>query len=148
LGTPREIYERPATKFVANFIGTSNILFGTVSTVDSSFATVAYGPDDRVVIPTRGAAMRPGQAVEVSVRPEKIELAKTLTALAPTVSVLHGRVTEVVYLGTSTNYTVATAAGVEMVVFDQNASSAEDVALRGDAVYLYWNPQHSFAIGA
>jgi spermidine/putrescine transport system ATP-binding protein len=148
LGTPRAIYERPATKFVANFIGTSNILSGTVSTVDSNFAVIAYGPEDRVVIPVRGAAIRPGQTVEVSVRPEKIELAKALSALAPTVSVLRGRVTEVVYLGTSTNYTVTTAAGVEIVVFDQNASSAEDVAVRGDAVYLYWNPQHSFAIGA
>ncbi len=148
LGTPREIYERPATKFVANFIGTSNILSGTVSTVDDGFAAIVYGPEDRVVLPVRGNPLRPGQTVELSVRPEKIELATTLPSLAPTASVLRGRVTEVVYLGTSTNYTVATAAGVEIVVFDQNASSAEDVAVRGDAVYLSWNPQHSYAIGA
>src|SRR5262249_42401292 len=140
LGTPREIYERPATKFVANFIGTSNILSGTVSTVDSGFAVITYGPEDRVVIPVRGNAMQPGQLVERSVRPEKIEISTASPAIGPTGSVLRGRVSEVVYLGTSTNYTVATAAGVEMVVFDQNASSAEDVAVRGDAVYLSWNP--------
>ncbi len=56
--------------------------------------------------------------------------------------------TEVVYLGTSTNYNVATSPGTEVVVFDQNAASAEDVAVRGDTVYLSWNPQHSYAIGA
>jgi spermidine/putrescine transport system ATP-binding protein len=148
LGTPREIYERPATKFVANFIGTSNILSGPVSTVDDSFAVIAYGSGDRIVVPVRGHAVVAGQTLELSVRPEKIEISAAQPTLATTASVLRGRVTEVVYLGTSTNYTVATAAGAEMVVFDQNASSAEDVAKRGDAVYLSWNPQHSYPIGA
>ena len=61
---------------------------------------------------------------------------------------LRGVVTEVVYLGTSTNYNVQTSIGAGVVVFDQNAASAEDIAVRGDHVYLSWNPQHSYAIGA
>ena len=58
-----------------------------------------------------------------------------------------GVVSEVVYLGTSTNYIVSTSLGADIVVFDQNASSADDIAKRGDNVYLSWNPQHSYAIG-
>jgi len=58
-----------------------------------------------------------------------------------------GLVTEVVYHGTSTNYTVKTSAGPDLVVFDQNAFSAEDLAGPGDRVYLSWNPQHSYPIG-
>jgi spermidine/putrescine transport system ATP-binding protein len=54
----------------------------------------------------------------------------------------------VVYHGTSTNYTVSTAAGPEFVVFDQNATTADDLAERGDRVFLTWAPQHSYPIGA
>ena len=61
---------------------------------------------------------------------------------------MRGVVTEVVYLGTSTNYNVTTSTGAEVVVFDQNASNAEDIAVRGDTVFLSWNPQHSYPIGA
>jgi spermidine/putrescine transport system ATP-binding protein len=146
LGTPREIYERPATRFVAGFIGTSNLLDGRIESMPDGVAVLAYGADDRVLVPASGA-MRVGDDLEVSVRPEKIGLART----APTgtgVSVLTGVVTEVVYHGTSTNYTVRTSAGPDLVVFDQNAFSAEDLAGAGDRVYLTWSPQHSYPIGA
>jgi spermidine/putrescine transport system ATP-binding protein len=147
LGRPREIYERPATKFVANFIGTSNILSGRVSSVDNGRAVVAVGPDERIIARLPGNSVRPGDMLELSVRPEKIDISAAAPA-ATDVSVLRGRVSEVVYLGTSTNYTVATSMGAEVVVFDQNASSADDIAVRGDTVYLSWNPVHSYAIGA
>jgi len=62
-------------------------------------------------------------------------------------SVLRGTVNEVVYLGTATNYNVTTSTGAEVVVFTQNASSADDIAARGDGVWLSWEPQHSYAIG-
>src|SRR5215475_3459591 len=74
LGTPREIYERPATKFVANFIGTSNILSGTVSAVDNGHAIVSIGPDERIVARNPGKSVRPGDLLELSVRPEKIDI--------------------------------------------------------------------------
>jgi spermidine/putrescine transport system ATP-binding protein len=54
----------------------------------------------------------------------------------------------VVYLGTSTNYNVKTSTGADVVVFTQNASSADDIAVRGDSVWLSWDPQHSSPIGA
>ncbi len=146
LGPPREIYEHPATKFVAGFIGTSNVLSGTVSAVQSKQATLDLGGGERIVVALRGDGVKVGDPLEVTVRPEKIDL----TTEPPTDSsgsLLRGVVTEVVYLGTSTNYNIKTSTGVEVVVFDQNASSAEDIAVRGDRVYLSWNPEHSFAIG-
>jgi spermidine/putrescine transport system ATP-binding protein len=146
LGTPREIYEHPATKFVAGFIGTSNLLSGEVTSVDGAVATIAFGPEERIVVPLRSSGIKPGDQLELSVRPEKIDLGTVPPADAA--SVLRGVVTEVVYLGTSTNYNVRTSTGAEVVVFDQNASSAEDIAVRGDHVYLSWHAQHSYAIGA
>jgi spermidine/putrescine transport system ATP-binding protein len=147
LGSPREIYERPATKFVAGFIGTSNLLSGTVSTVDGDRAVITYGPGERIIVPLNSAGVRAGDEIELSVRPEKIDLTTVEPAGADR-CVVRGVVTEVVYLGTSTNYNVATSSGAQLVVFDQNAANAEDVATRGDSVFLTWYPQHSYRIGA
>jgi spermidine/putrescine transport system ATP-binding protein len=145
LGTPREIYERPATRFVAGFIGTSNLIDGTVDSVTGGVAVLSYGEGERVLVPVTGA-VKTGDALEVSVRPEKIDLASEPPTGTGT-SVLTAVVTEVVYHGTSTNYTVKTSAGADLVVFDQNAFSAEDLAAPGDRVYLSWSPQHSYPIG-
>jgi spermidine/putrescine transport system ATP-binding protein len=147
LGTPREIYERPSTRFVAGFIGTSNIVEGQCERAENGLALLSYSQQDRVVVPC-GSAVRAGDKIEVSVRPEKIDLHRGVPPVSATGgSVLSGTVNEVVYHGTSTNYTVTTAAGADFTVFDQNASNADDLADRGDRVYLTWAPQHSYLIG-
>jgi spermidine/putrescine transport system ATP-binding protein len=147
LGTPREIYERPATRFVAGFIGTSNIVEGHVERTEGGLALLSYTPEDRVVVPVP-QSVRAGDKLEVSIRPEKVDLYREVPPVQATGgSVLSGTVTEVVYHGTSTNYAVATAAGADFTVFDQNASNADDLASRGDRVYLTWAPQHSYVIG-
>jgi spermidine/putrescine transport system ATP-binding protein len=146
LGTPRDIYEYPATKFVAGFIGTSNLLAGAVSSVHNGSAVIDLGSGERIVVPLHTRTVAPGGTLELTVRPEKINLSTTAPGDAD-LSVLRGRITEVVYLGTSTNYNVTTSTGADIVVFTQNASSAEDIASRGEDVYLSWNPQHSYAIG-
>ncbi|AEV83360.1 spermidine/putrescine ABC transporter ATP-binding protein [Actinoplanes sp. SE50] len=145
LGTPREIYERPSTRFVAGFIGTSNIVDGQVARVEDGFAVLDLGSGERILAPVPGT-VQAGRKLEVSVRPEKIDLHRSAPQ-AVTGSLLSGTVTEVVYHGTSTNYTVATSAGSDFVVFDQNAHDAEDVASRGERVFLTWAPQHSYPIG-
>ena len=146
LGTPRQIYEYPATKFVAGFIGTSNLLTGTVAGIEGGRAIITSGPGERIVVPLQANGVRPGDVIELSVRPEKIDMSLSVPASSDR-CVVRGTVTEVVYLGTSTNYNVATSTGAEIVVFDQNASNAEDIAARGDSVFLSWNPQHSYPIG-
>jgi spermidine/putrescine transport system ATP-binding protein len=145
LGSPRAIYERPATRFVAGFIGTSNLIGGDVDSVADGLATLSYGAGERVVVPVSGS-VEAGDSLEVSVRPEKIDMHREAPP-ATGGSVLSGVVTEVVYQGTSTNYTVATTAGPDFVIFDQNAFSADDLAGRGDRVFLTWSPQHSYPIG-
>ena len=99
------------------------------------------------VVPIRdGVPVATGSTVELTVRPEKIALGAAVPTSA-TCSAIRGTVTEVVYLGTATNYNVTTSTGAEVVVFTQNASSSEDLAVRGDTVWLSWEPQHSYAIG-
>ncbi|MEU4405079.1 ABC transporter ATP-binding protein [Streptosporangium sp. NPDC023963] len=144
LGTPREIYERPATAFVAGFIGTSNLLSGTVDRFQSGFAVLKLGDDDHVL--AEGGSFRAGEPIAITVRPEKIRI----TTEEPTgdLSVVRGTVSEVVYLGLYTSYTVCLAHGAEVTVFQQNALDSASTAERGDAVWLSWLPHHSYAIGS
>ncbi|QKW34784.1 ABC transporter ATP-binding protein [Actinomadura sp. NAK00032] len=147
LGTPREIYEHPASRFVAGFIGTSNLLGGEVAETGPGTAVISYGADGRIEVPVRdGLAVAAGERLELTVRPEKIGIGPDRPADG--LCGVRGTVTEVVYLGTSTNYNITTAAGADVVVFLQNAASADDIAVRGDAVWLSWDPRHSYAIGA
>jgi len=143
LGSPREVYERPASKFVAGFIGTSNVLSGTIASSEGDRAVIEPGPGERIVVPQAAAV---GTDVELTVRPEKIEVRN-----GPPDGddcAVRGTVTEIVYLGMFTNYNVTTSAGAEVVVFVQNVSSADDVVTRGDSVWLSWDPRHSYVIGA
>jgi spermidine/putrescine transport system ATP-binding protein len=145
LGTPREIYEHPKTRFVAGFIGTSNVLTGTVTRVEGEHAVIEVSPEERIIVPAAGQAVSPGLPLELTVRPEKIEL--TVARPGGGGCLLRGTVTEVVYLGTSTNFSVATTTGADIVVFRQNSAAAGDVAARGDTVWLSWQPEHSYPIG-
>lgn len=134
LGGPREIYERPATAFVAGFIGTSNLLAGTAA---GGVLPIGGG---RVLVPEQDGH------VSVTVRPEKI----TISTEKPDgdVSVVPGTVAEVVYLGTYTSYAVSLVDGAEITVFQQNALDSTTTAERGDPVWLSWRAQHSYAIGS
>jgi spermidine/putrescine transport system ATP-binding protein len=146
VGGPQEIYEQPATRFVAGFIGTSNLLTGRVSRVSADDAVIEVSPDERIVLPLRQTASPgPGDEVELTVRPEKIVIA--ISPPGGNGCVLRGTVTEVVYLGTSTNFSVTTTTGAEMVVFQQNSASGRSQAARGETVWLSWHPQYSYPIG-
>jgi spermidine/putrescine ABC transporter ATP-binding subunit len=145
LGSPREIYEHPRTRFVAGFIGTSNLLTGTVTRVNDGLAILEVSAEERIVVPVTGHGLAPGSPLELTVRPEKIEISTARPAGRG--CVLRGTVTEVVYLGTSTNFSVSTAAGADIVVFRQNLATGDDVAVRGDSVWLSWQSEHSYPIG-
>jgi spermidine/putrescine transport system ATP-binding protein len=147
LGTPREIYEHPKTRFVAGFIGTSNLLTGRVSAVAGGEAVLQAGDGERVVVSTGQRQVSVGDELEVTVRPEKIRI--SVAAPGPSGCALRGTVTEVVYLGTATNYNVTTSTGADVVVFVQNADEAASAAIgRGDGVWLSWDTPYSFAIGS
>jgi spermidine/putrescine transport system ATP-binding protein len=140
LGTPREVYEQPRTKFVAGFIGTSNIIAGRLSRRVDGDGVIELGPQERIVVPTRGLT---GEDAVVTVRPEKIRLASTHGDADCRVA---GKVMDVVYQGTSTSYTVAITTGDLVVVHHQNAADSGDIAAPGDQVWLSWAKDHSYLI--
>jgi putative spermidine/putrescine transport system ATP-binding protein len=120
VGTPADLYERPATAFVAGFVGTSNLLRGAV------------------------AEALLGQSGTYTVRPEKIRLAERGAQVTTDEMGADGTIATVVYLGPDTRYIVALDAGAELVVTQQNlsTSSMEVLAARGRPVRLIWKRQH------
>ncbi|MDI9579639.1 MAG: ABC transporter ATP-binding protein [Thermobispora sp.] len=143
LADPREIYERPANEFVAGFIGTSNVLKGTIQEVTGGTAVLALSPVDRILVPVDGTVSA-GDAITMTVRPEKIMISTEQPE--GDLSVVRGTVSEVVYLGTYNSYTVALADGAEVTVFQQNAHDSSVTAERGDTVWLSWQPRHSYVL--
>ena len=117
VGTPADVYERPATGFVAGFVGVSNILEGPVA--------------ERIV----------GAPDPVTVRPEKIAMGEPDAAVPDGACTATGHVEEVVYLGAVTRYIVGLDGGGTLVVLQQNlaASSMDALQVRGNAVRLVWD---------
>ncbi|MGV2385388.1 MAG UNVERIFIED_CONTAM: ABC transporter ATP-binding protein [Thermobifida fusca] len=142
LGTPAQIYETPATRFVAGFIGTSNILTGTAQRVSDTLVRIDYGGDQHVLANTPQQMSDLG--LVITVRPEKIRLGKDVPDA--NVSRIRGTVREVVYLGATTHYTVRTVDDTDIVVFQQNSSDASNLADHGDTVWLSWRPEHSYVL--
>jgi spermidine/putrescine transport system ATP-binding protein len=147
LGSPRELYEHPATRFVANFIGTSNILTGRLERKGDGWALARLGPDERVLVADAGR-VRPGQEVEIAVRPEKALLRPENDPPPPGHCALRVKLTEVVYLGTSTQYRTVTDRGQAVAVYRQNVSATPGAdVLAGQVAWLDWLPEHSYVLG-
>jgi spermidine/putrescine transport system ATP-binding protein len=147
LGNPRELYEHPATRFVANFIGTSNVLTGRLERRGDAWALSGLGPDQRVLVAEADQA-REGQDVELAVRPEKIVLRTEQDPPPPDRSALRVKVAEVVYLGTSTQYRTVTDGGDVIAVYRQNAPATPGAdVLAGQVGWLEWPPEHSYVLG-
>jgi spermidine/putrescine transport system ATP-binding protein len=141
LATPREVYERPATRFVADFIGTTNIIAGVARDTGDGDAVLELGAGSRVVVPMDGRPV--ADEVVVTVRPEKIALSKSRVDADCMVG---GRVAEVVYQGTFTAYAVDTPHGERLLCHRLNLEDASDVAIVGDQVWLTWAKRHSYPI--
>jgi len=124
VGSPADVYERPATAFVAGFVGTSNLLSGPA-------ARAVFGMDGTY-----------------TVRPEKIRLAGSEDPVAEDETSALGRIAEVIYLGSDTRYIVALDTGGSLVVTQQNlvTSSTEALERQGDRVRLVWKRQHSLPV--
>jgi putative spermidine/putrescine transport system ATP-binding protein len=125
IGTPTEVYERPASAFVAGFVGISNFL-------DGATAGRIFG------------AARP-----YSVRPEKIRMMAPDAPLPPDCCSADGRIGNVFYLGASTRYVVSLDGGGELTAVEQNrsVSGADGGARAGMPVRLVWERRHSRPLG-
>jgi len=133
-GTPSELYEQPATAFVAGFLGVSNLLHGTV--VGESMVRLEDGTE--VHVPPAALAAH-GGAVQIGVRPEKIRTD------AEAVNRLTGTVSESAYIGVSTQYIVATPVG-DMTVCVQNDRPGANGVAPGERLSLSWSPECTFVV--
>jgi len=132
LGPPTELYEWPATAFVAGFLGISNLLSGVVEdkgAVRLDTGTVVQAKVD-------GHTGR----VSAGVRPEKIKLGDGGGANA-----LAGRIVETAYIGVATQVVVDTPAGT-VQVFAQNIDSGESIPAPGSSITLSWSPEATFVV--
>lgn len=148
LGEPEELYERPTTRFVAGFLGVSNLLHGTTQGVDGAYGTVKMA--DGTLIRTPAAALKATGKVSAGVRPEKIRLWEATDTVTAGHNHLVGTVVDASYIGVSTQYIVETAGGARVMVYEQNIQRATKAELwaRGDQVQLTWNPDHTFVVEA
>ena len=130
IGQPDEIYERPATKFVADFIGETNFLDGVVRGQNGSIVEVEL-LGTGVVYVESSQAFTNGQTVSVAVRPEKLSLNSEIKEG----NNIKGRVEEVIYIGTDTHYGVRFPGGQKVRVRAQNITQARrEIASTGDEV--------------
>jgi putative spermidine/putrescine transport system ATP-binding protein len=138
VGTPRAVYERPESRFVAGFVGVSNLLELPVQSVAGEEVRLRLADGD-AVFAAAGAGAAPGRTAVVTVRPERIALHEAGEAPAGACHV-GGTVRESLYAGPATRFVVDLDGGGELLVVRQNgASSLEDAeALRGRRVALVW----------
>ena len=146
MGGPAELYDNPATTFVSNFLGQSNLVRGeVVGRVGDEIVVDVHGSKVGVPVPR---ARRAQGTVWVGARPEKVYLAQAGVAAEDTSNVLRGgTVTDVSFIGVSTQYLVAMPWEQELTVFEQNTGAREPFRV-GDSVDLHWMASHTFALDA
>jgi spermidine/putrescine transport system ATP-binding protein len=147
MGAPGELYENPVTTFVANFLGQSNLIMTDV--IDSA------GSDD-VMVDCHGQKLgvvssrshAGGRNAWLGIRPEKIFAGLTGSDEHAGSNVLKGgRITDVSFVGVSTQYLVAMPWKQELMVFEQN-TGRRPLFNNGDEVDLSWSPEHAFLLDA
>jgi len=146
LAEPEVLYERPTTRFVAGFLGVSNLLPGAVEETDGAYAAVRLADDTRIRAPR--ALVGDTANVSVGVRPEKIRLHDAETEAPAGHNHMSGVVRDASYLGVSTQYLVDARGGAQIMVYEQNVERATKAELwaAGEAVRLSWSPDHTFVV--
>ncbi len=141
LGTPEELYDQPATRFVADFIGRTNLLRGTVKAIDGQRAQVALSSGELCAV--EGDGLVAGRAVELSVRPEVIHLFVANGTANLTSTSLRGRVEQAAYLGATFSYVVRTRGGLELVA---HAPKSDGRLVVGTEVDVEWRPEDALVL--
>jgi spermidine/putrescine transport system ATP-binding protein len=144
MGAPADLYENPRSTFVANFLGQSNLVEGTITGRSADVVSVdMHGIG--VSVPT-GRAHTEGGKGWVGIRPEKVLIGARGDELdAPGNTIPGGVVTDVSFVGVSTQYLVRMPWGQELQVFQQNTGRHRHFGV-GDAVELSWRPEYAFLL--
>jgi putrescine transport system ATP-binding protein len=139
VGTPAEIYEFPRSRFVADFVGTTNLFEGTVIACDAGMITVQCAETGGELLVDDLGSCTVGQRVWVALRPEKVRLGKQPVSAAR-VNQLRGTVWELGYLGNRSIYQIRTTSGKLVTVFAQNERRTAEAAIDwSDEVFVSWS---------
>jgi spermidine/putrescine transport system ATP-binding protein len=146
LGDPETLYERPATRFVAGFLGISNLIGGTVGAGDGEWGSVAL--ENGVTVRAPRALTDGKTRIMLGVRPEKIRLLEAHEVVPDQFNRMPGTVRAASYMGVSTQYQVEVPGERRLTVFEQNVERASKAELwePGEEVVVAWQPQHSFVV--
>jgi spermidine/putrescine transport system ATP-binding protein len=141
-GTPKAIYEFPVSRFVANFVGNTNIIEGRLHINDGEYKVEVDGLGMfSVYTPTEKLWMIPGCRLMISVRPEKILISKKPREGFS--NGLQGKVVDIIYYGRSTQYRVRLKNGQIIIVFEQNEEHFPQESIDwDDDVYLYFQKEN------
>ena len=142
MGSPAELYDNPETAFVANFLGQSNLIKGTISGNDGdSIIADLYG--QKISLPKK-RSHAVDNSIYAGIRPEKFRISLLNTPVSGNV-LSGGHIEDVSYIGVSTQYLVAMPWGQELIVFEQNDDGVAPFK-KGDAVNISWEPIFTFAL--
>ena len=135
IGTPQELYDRPQTRYVADFVGTSNFFEGRVDTVTDTSAMITLA-DGQSYDAMSSGAVTPGELACLSVRPEQIRMSRTSSPGA-----LEATVQNRIFLGEHTEYLVRHAKlGSIVVMAPRQSDAALQAPSKGETVWIAWDP--------
>jgi spermidine/putrescine transport system ATP-binding protein len=146
VGAPQDVYELPATEFVAAFLGASNLLDGEFRGADGAMASVALPGGSTISLPAERLP-EDRSRLQIGVRPEKLQIqeaGEVRTELGE--NAIEATVMISTYTGVSTAYECKTSDGSKVVVFVQNLGNAAKPVVAGAHVRLTWDPEHTFAV--
>ena len=142
MGSPADLYDNPKTAFVANFLGQSNLIKGSITGSDGDSHVVdLFG--QKISLP-KNRSHAVDNSIYAGIRPEKFRISLLQTPVNGNV-LSGGHIEDVSYIGVSTQYQVAMPWGQELMVFEQNDDGVAPFN-KGDAVNISWEPAFTFAL--
>ena len=146
IGGPEEVYESPATEFVAGFLGASNMLDGEIKEAANGLTSILLDTGGVMYASTSRIAQGIGPTVKVGVRPEKIRIVADDGNPPPEKNSVTGLLRMSTYIGVNYQYKVDGPAGASLTVYEQNLGTAETRPQPGQKVRLEWLPEHTFVV--
>ena len=137
---PNTLYESPRNRFVANFIGQTNVFSGMVESVNGERVRLRTRGGARIEAATRENSVEVGAEVQATVRPEKVRFGSAGD------NVLSAEIRQIVYLGVSTQYIAELADGGTLVLYQQNVHDSAGPVV-GEEVSVAWDAQNCLVLG-
>ena len=149
IGNSREIYEKPANSFVANFIGETNIISGPVTDLSDKETKIQSAElGEILVVNNHKHPAKKDQTVEISLRPERIEISKETPKNVKGLNIIEGTIDEIIYNGFQSKIFVKTPNKTTIKVFQEHFNNAnqDNVLKWKDQVYIWWAPEDSYMV--